>query len=305
MLKEKAEANKDCEIILCNTMNNEVTFENIKLLQHENIVKANCDQLKAFILARKKDVCKSHLPNKGKVANETLGGKNLISLAFDCREMPNLLMEDIEKAKEKVEEVNQITEVAAQNDFVRHDIILSESNNNNINASTILSNNEWIESAKQIFDPLSLTTSNPIDATLIDKADVLQKKLVERLTHHIRRRVNPKKQNHWCLSWASSNFAQMAALMILSNHIKDEIDCLDSNTTLLKRGEYFFITAENEEAKKQGVYLHYDTNDGKWIRSGKVTGRGFDARNKEHRKYAAAKHATSRFYRRYPTKSSV
>ena len=31
----------------------------------------------------------------------------------------------------------------------------------------------------------------------------------------------------------------------------------------------------------------------------------FDARNKEHRKYAAGKHTTIRFYRRYPTKSSV
>ena len=80
-------------------MNNEATFENIKLLQHENIVKANCDQLKAFILARKKDVCKSHLPNKGKVADAILGEKNLISLAFDCREMPNLLIEEIKKAK--------------------------------------------------------------------------------------------------------------------------------------------------------------------------------------------------------------
>ena len=32
------------------------------------------------------------------------------------------------------------------------------------------------------------------------------------------------------------------------------------------------------------VPIYYDMNDNKWIRSGKVTGRGFDVRHKEHKK---------------------
>ena len=96
----------------------------------------------------------------------------------------------------------------------------------------------------------------------------------------------------------------MAALMILFGHIKEEIDCLGDNSTLLKSAEYF-IQAENEQSKLQGAYLHFDKNDEKWIHSGKVTGRCFDMRNKEHMKCANEKYPTQSFYVRYPAKSSV
>ena len=98
--------------------------------------------------------------------------------------------------------------------------------------------------------------------------------------------------------------AQAAALMILFNHIKHDLDCLDENTTLLNK-DNFFITAESEgESNKQGTYLYFDTNDGIWTRSGKVTGWEFSVRHSEHRKYAGTPRTTSRFYLRYPSKAS-
>ena len=164
---------------------------------------------------------------------------------------------------------------------------------------------EWVELSKSLFDPLSLTKQCTINDETIKRADSLYKSLSNRLTRHIRRRISDqKKREHWCLQWESKNFAPMAALMILFGHIKEEIDCLGDNSTLLKSAEYF-IPAENEQSKLQGAYLHFDKNDEKWIRSGKVTGRGFDMRNKEHMKCANEKYPTQSFYVRYPAKSSI
>jgi len=92
--------------------------------------------------------------------------------------------------------------------------------------------------------------------------------------------------------------------MILFDHVKEDLQSLGENATLLKSSD-FFRKAVNELAKLQGTYLHYDTNDDKWIRSGKVTGRGFDVRNIEHWKCALAYYATASFYLRYPAKASV
>ena len=60
--------------------------------------------------------------------------------------------------------------------------------------------------------------------------------------------------------------------------------------------------ATNSEAKLQGAYLYYDTNDEIWVRSEKVSHRDFSIRHNEHQKSAASLEAKSRFYCRYPTK---
>ena len=60
--------------------------------------------------------------------------------------------------------------------------------------------------------------------------------------------------------------------------------------------------ATNSEAKLQGAYLYYDTNDEIWVRSGKVSHRDFSIRHNEYQKSATSLEAKSRFYCRYPTK---
>ena len=93
----------------------------------------------------------------------------------------------------------------------------------------------------------------------------------------------------------------MAALMVLFNHVKDDISSLYDNVTLLNT-PIFFVKVAGNESNKQGAYLHCDNNDDCWVRSGKVTGRGLKVRNDEHLKKAKAKQSASKFYLRYPTK---
>ena len=125
--------------------------------------------------------------------------------------------------------------------------------------------------------------------------------MLGRLTQHINIRIeDSRKKEHWCLNWARDNFAQMSAVMVLYDHVKEDIQCLDNTTLLLKSIQNFVIFGEDEE-RMQGAYLYYDTNDEKWIRSGKVTGRSFLDRHKEHKKKASQSEATSRFYLRYPS----
>ena len=88
--------------------------------------------------------------------------------------------------------------------------------------------------------------------------------------------------------------------MTLYDLVKDSVEVLDENACLLKGNDKFILISE-DEANKHGAYLYFDNNDLKWIRSGKVTGRPFAKREKEHKAKAKARFCTSKFYRRYPS----
>ena len=76
-----------------------------------------------------------------------------------------------------------------------------------------------------------------------------------------------------------------------------------SNTTLLSTPRNYLLTA-NIESDLQGVYLYYDLNDKTWIRSGKVTGRGFDVRHKEHYQKSKCNIPQPKFNSHYSSKES-
>ena len=147
------------------------------------------------------------------------------------------------------------------------------------------------------------------DLNLQDKADtLLSSHLRPRLLKHIRLRVmNAAKHDHWCLKWAMKNLSLVAAYMILFDHIKGDISCLNEMSCLLSTSTHNFLMCTNEEANLQGCYLYFDSNDLVFVRSGKVTGRGFSKRHEEHFKSAlAADNPTnSTFYDSYPSKRSV
>ena len=48
---------------------------------------------------------KSKLPNKGKVSNAIVGENNLIAMAFECKNLPNLIEEKIKYIEEEHEVV--------------------------------------------------------------------------------------------------------------------------------------------------------------------------------------------------------
>ena len=66
----------------------------------------------------------------------------------------------------------------------------------------------------------------------------------------------------------------MAGNMMILDRIKLDIQCIDQIPTLLKSCNNFVEVIENED-NKEGAYLYFDKNNMNWIRSGKVTGRGF------------------------------
>ena len=88
----------------------------IKEIQHEVIDKCKSAELKAFILCRRSDLVKSKLPNKGKVSNAIAGENNLISMAFECKNLPNLI-------EEKIKCIEQEHEVATLNNTQNLDIM--------------------------------------------------------------------------------------------------------------------------------------------------------------------------------------
>ena len=62
--------------------------------------------------------------------------------------------------------------------------------------------------------------------------------------------------------------------MVIFDHVKRDLSCLDEVTTLLSTPRNYLLTV-NVESNLQDVYLYYDLNDEKWIRTGKVIGRAF------------------------------
>ena len=95
-------------------------------------------------------------------------------------------------------------------------------------------NEDWILLVRTVFDPTSTNIINDVSEGCCEKVNILKKILLSQLTNHIHfRMTNKKKTEHWSLQWAAQNLSQMAAPMVLFNHVKDYISCLDDNATLL------------------------------------------------------------------------
>ena len=122
----------------------------------------------------------------------------------------------------------------------------------------------------------------------------------------------------------------MAAYMVLIDHVKKKISFTSKDKCLLTKpnggaslanvgslsnlihgysAAANFLLCTNREGRQQGCYLHFDTNEDEWVRSGKVkgVGRNFIVRNNEHEKNAKSDVTHSEepaFYYKYPLKTS-
>ena len=113
------------------------------------------------------------------------------------------------------------------------------------------------------------------------------------------------KRKHWCLKWASKNPPAVAAIMVLFDHVKQDLSCLDHNQCLLAEPKSFLKATSNQEANMEGCYLYYDNNNDEWIRSGKATGSNFGKRHQEHKRgsnLSTVESRKSKFYSSYPSK---
>ena len=86
-IRDKVAMSKACEDKLRRLMGS----NDLGQATHEIFAKLIVDELKVFILSRNKNVTKSSLPNKGRVGDAIRGENNLIKIAFDLRNSPNIL----------------------------------------------------------------------------------------------------------------------------------------------------------------------------------------------------------------------
>lgn len=135
------------------------------------------------------------------------------------------------------------------------------------------------------------------------RADCLQELLLQRLKMHVTNKVPEAKLewSQWIFEYASSNSARVAALMVLQGHVKRDLTCLGEGRSLLAGSGNFVSCSALAAMDREGAYLYFDTNDECFIRSGKVSGRPFSDRHKEHAE-GARKGDGSRFYQQYPSK---
>ena len=137
------------------------------------------------------------------------------------------------------------------------------------------------------------------------KADLLVKLLRSRLKVHLKRRIKQKsKRSHWSMRLAYNNMSVVAALMILQGHVKMDVGSLNEHDSLLAIDIRQFVACE-DCPNREGAYLYFDLNRGVFVRSGKVSGRGFGARNGEHLSAAKASSAASFFYLMFPSTVST
>jgi hypothetical protein len=77
---------------------------------------------------------------------------------------------------------------------------------------------------------------------------------------------NEAKRAHWSFNLSSKNLAIVAAYMVMVDHVKTDLKCLDKYDSLLSHCTHKFMLSATYP-NCEGAYLYYDTNLGEFIRS--------------------------------------
>ncbi len=166
--------------------------------------------------------------------------------------------------------------------------------------SHLLSDNRWVGLVLDLLDLKNMNITTNITHQRKKKADHLVKILQNRIKQHLVRRIKDKiKRMHWSMQFASNNLAVSAAFLVLSNHIKNNIKCIQDGDCILAPNTHNFYQCL-QFPNREGVYLYFDSNKGCFVRSGKVTCEGFSVRGKEHFEGSKKMIAGSNFYEMYP-----
>ena len=81
--------------------------------------------------------------------------------------------------------------------------------------------------------------------------------------------VYEKKKNHWVWRFVCQNIPRIAALMIMSRHVREDTDSLGDNDCYLRP-----FTCFQPATNSEGNYLYRDSERSIWVRAGSVTCRG-------------------------------
>jgi hypothetical protein len=329
LAKEKAnlqvQAVRDIRNKLSNILfqNNCTDTEDLSNISLEELDKhLNKDELGEFILAHDPNVTKkAQIPkNKGTLKDAKLALENdtprsevnnRILWAWECRDQPNKLAVTNADGSNGETVIESFTPNTANPNNVRMTIAeveIETEENGGVQPSDLLNCNEWLTTACELFR-VDMTIADRIDNITQedkDKADLLVRILRGRMNAFMKKRnVSKDKRSHWAIRLADKNLSFVAAYMVLVDHVKTDISCLDETQSLLTPNHYKFLLCQSFN-EFEGAYLYYDNNHGRFIRSGKVCGRGFGARHAEHLREAGREtNPKSNFYVWYPTKDNV
>ena len=103
-----------------------------------------------------------------------------------------------------------------------------EGNNETVKASMLLGDTHWIKKVWRLFGLSSqLHEIQEINDYMKRKIDYLKSFLLYILSCHTCSRIDDKqKREHWCLQWAGTNMTHMSVIMLLMDHVKDDLFCI-------------------------------------------------------------------------------
>ena len=306
-------ANREVESILLDKMRKDKVLEEnestitggyqLDCCELKHFSNLNASQLVTFIHAHDPEAAKmkktdiSAKLKKGTVESAKLGVNSKLLMAFNCRNMPNLIEGKLPH------DLSNSTTTEDKSLSVK---VITLTDDEGILPSKLLSDPRWVKQLMNLFDMEKWISPNDIDIDnkTKERADMLVKMLRLRCKHHLKVRIKQKsRRSHWTMKFAYKNLAVTAAYMAFAKHVKEDLRCLDETCCLLAVDTNNFLPCSSFP-EREGTYMHFDRNRGAFIRSGKVTGRGFSVRIAEHERCARANKSTSTFYSLYPSQTT-
>lgn len=267
--------------------------------------------LKAFIVAHDDELVRlNDIPKKGTVKEAIENGEvNAISMAHKCRMKPNLLEG---KPPHSDEDIAQFAS-GGDNDgdlTVLYVTTVRLGEPEQVLPSELLRCPLWRANIIRLFELQKRNDAMRVDpglevseATKV-AADQLLILLRSRFKVLLKRRIQQASwRNHWSMRFAYRNLPVVAAVLVLSGHIKSDLGCLNEQDSLLTTDSNCYIKCA-DCPNNEGAYLYFDTVRCVFVRSGKVGGRGFVERGNDHVKGSKENRPSSGFYRLYPSKES-
>ena len=112
----------------------------------------------------------------------------------------------------------------------------------------------------QLFDVEYLIPAVSVTHKMKSKGDFLVKLMKGRLKTLLKRCIETEaKQNHWALQLAFKNFAIVAAYMVVLDHVKNDLTCLDDTMSLLSPNTDRFLLCNTSPNVKVHICILTET----------------------------------------------
>jgi hypothetical protein len=189
---------------------------------------------------------------KAVIEREVVMENNRIYTAYQCRDNPNIL-----NAKHKSTQPK-----SSQNEEVEHTwedvatiISFSNDNDDSVLPSKLLDHEEWLKRMHVLFGIDDMLGSFSVTNAIKAKGDYLVKILRGQMKQLLKKRIqNESKRAHWSFNLVSKNLSIVVAYMVMVDHVKTDLKCLDEYDSLLSHRMHKFMLSATYP-KREGAYL--------------------------------------------------